>query len=936
MAELWVGPGESFSTLSGAVGASQDGDTIFIRAGVYANDFATINHPLSIIGVGGMAHLTASTEISNGKAILVTNADTVIENLEFSGAAVADRNGAGIRQQSGDLTVRDSYFHNNENGILSASNSTSQIAIENSTFDRNGNGTNSTHHLYIGRVESLTVTDSTFTEARDVTHIQSRAFSTTVANSTFDDTGGTASYLINLPNAGEGVITGNTLVYSETAGNRVAINYGTASLKHPGSITVEDNILINNFDPGKVVNGVRNATDHEAFVTDNILVRFDNAVIGNATQFGNQMLEAEITGDSGANILTGTAADELIDGRAGDDTISGGGGNDILVGGAGNDTFVIGADNGHDTVYGFIAGAGTEDRFDLSARSDVASFSSLLDVTSDDGTDTTIAFANGDRLSLANILVAELHPEDFIFDGTAPPPPVSEPAPPPVSGGELLSETFDDGNLAGWTVMDQGDVRGPSSWSVIDQEAVQKSNIHNIQLPRGTGREGTMLVWNDASAQSWQDYTVETTMRSTDNDGIGLAFYFQDTDNYYKVDFDHERSFSTLFQVKDGVETTLATTAGPGFVVGEETQLSVSVSGDGITVSRNGEDVFGGPVTGGSLAGGTVALYSWGNRGAHYDDVVVTSLNDLPPVSEAPPPVSEPAPPPVSEPTPPPGSGGELLSETFDDGNLAGWTVMDQGDVRGPSSWSVIDQEAVQKSNIHNIQLPRGTGREGTMLVWNDASAQSWQDYTVETTMRSTDNDGIGLAFYFQDTDNYYKVDFDHERSFSTLFQVKDGVETTLATTAGPGFVVGEETQLSVSVSGDGITVSRNGEDVFGGPVTGGSLAGGTVALYSWGNRGAHYDDVVVTSNQVATSADLHVAGQFGVTSEGTVDMAASDLSSASTGSTVNTASAEASPVASTTADTEAHEVPGGDGYSAYDTGSPRDAAFANAVAESA
>ena len=57
---LWVGPGETYTRLSDAIAASQDGDTIYVRAGTYLNDFAVVNHAVSIIGVGGFARLEAT------------------------------------------------------------------------------------------------------------------------------------------------------------------------------------------------------------------------------------------------------------------------------------------------------------------------------------------------------------------------------------------------------------------------------------------------------------------------------------------------------------------------------------------------------------------------------------------------------------------------------------------------------------------------------------------------------------------------------------------------------------------------------------------------------------------------------------------------------------------------------------------------------------
>lgn len=75
--ELWVGPNEQYTSLSAAVSYSESGDTIFVCAGVYENDFSTIQHDLCIIGVDGMAHFRTTQLVGNGKGILITNANTV-------------------------------------------------------------------------------------------------------------------------------------------------------------------------------------------------------------------------------------------------------------------------------------------------------------------------------------------------------------------------------------------------------------------------------------------------------------------------------------------------------------------------------------------------------------------------------------------------------------------------------------------------------------------------------------------------------------------------------------------------------------------------------------------------------------------------------------------------------------------------------------------
>ena len=109
MATLTVGSNQQFSTIAAAVAASKDGDVIAVKAGTYTNDFATVTTKITIEGVGGMVNLVATTAPPNGKAILVTTTDVTLDHLSFSGAAVADGNGAGVRYEGGNLVERVSF-----------------------------------------------------------------------------------------------------------------------------------------------------------------------------------------------------------------------------------------------------------------------------------------------------------------------------------------------------------------------------------------------------------------------------------------------------------------------------------------------------------------------------------------------------------------------------------------------------------------------------------------------------------------------------------------------------------------------------------------------------------------------------------------------------------------------------------------------------------
>ncbi|MBD8876179.1 putative Ig domain-containing protein [Roseibium polysiphoniae] len=126
----------------------------------------------------------------------------------------------------------------------------------------------------------------------------------------------------------------------------------------------------------------------------------------------------------GNNVVWGSAADNTINGQAGADTLYGyagadrligGTGADHLVGGDGDDAFVFSfGDTGHDTITDFVAGAGSDDEieFESGVFSDLAS---VLAAASDDGTDTTITIDAETSVLIQNVVVSNLHQDDFRF-----------------------------------------------------------------------------------------------------------------------------------------------------------------------------------------------------------------------------------------------------------------------------------------------------------------------------------------------------------------------------------------------------------------------------------------------------------------------------------------------------------------------------------------
>ena len=254
MATLTVGIGKEYSTIAAAVAATQDGDTVLVQAGTYTNDFATITHKITLQSVGGQATLVATVAPPNGKAILTTDTDAVIDGFGFTGAAVADANGAGIRYEGGNLTVNNSVFWDNQEGILGAAIPNGNVVIENSEFSHNGDGSGFTHNIYIGAVNSLLVEGSYFHDAVIGHEIKSRALNTTIIGNRIEDNLGNGSYSIDLPNGGNAIIQGNLIEKGVNAENYTTIAFGEEGASAGSKLAITGNTIVNDNANGFLVN----------------------------------------------------------------------------------------------------------------------------------------------------------------------------------------------------------------------------------------------------------------------------------------------------------------------------------------------------------------------------------------------------------------------------------------------------------------------------------------------------------------------------------------------------------------------------------------------------------------------------------------------------------------------------------------------------------
>jgi hypothetical protein len=251
---------------------------------------------------------------------------------------------------------------------------------------------------------------------------------------------------------------------------------------------------------------------------------------------------------------------------------------------------------------------------------------------------------------------------------------------------ELYQNDYDQDGITYWQ-----EVFGPYDGSI---QPTVTNNRYAVIV--GGGASGKLRQQNDIGSYSspykgtyfrynegygWTDYTMRVDMMTTDdidtdNEEIGVMFRYQNANNYYLFRWENNGATDKmrLWKFVNGVKTSL------GEVSSDLTRdqwytIEVRVSGSNINIYKN----INAPLSLGasafqlvfskvdsSLSSGTIALFTWRDRGAYFDDIYVKNP-----------------------------SGDYLLSEGFDYGRLDQWTKVDEA--LGSSNWGItsigVDQE---------------------------------------------------------------------------------------------------------------------------------------------------------------------------------------------------------------------------------------------------
>ncbi len=200
----------------------------------------------------------------------------------------------------------------------------------------------------------------------------------------------------------------------------------------------------------------------------------------------------------------------------------------------------------------------------------------------------------------------------------------------------MLRDLFDQNSLTNFDVVDdpQATQNAPSNWArnAVERRIEQHSNIFGGSGAAGDTspvKPGAYLIRKTGGAlTAVKDFILTCSLRSEDDDGIGLVFRYQDANNFYFFLMDSQRNYRRIGRKVNGLFEELSTPAfdnSEGYVVGQTYLARVRVKGGSLQVYLDDDLVLTGQDT--SLPNaGRVGLYSWGNLNAQFDDLQIIEI----------------------------------------------------------------------------------------------------------------------------------------------------------------------------------------------------------------------------------------------------------------------------------------------------------------------
>jgi hypothetical protein len=246
-----VGPDGTPASLGEVLMRARDGDVIELLPGRYRGVHLLLEgRRLTLRGLGEPRPVIdgEGRPVPQRALVTVRGGEVVLENLEIRGARAEDGQGAGVRVESGRVTLRSLRLQDNEHGLHALNDPQGEITIEASEFGLAPRVAGGLHHLLnVGRIARLSVSGSRFQQGFEGHLIKSRAAVPELTyNMIHDGPRGGASYEVDLPAGGEALLLGNVIGQGRESQNPVMVAYGSEGSAWPRNrLVMAHNTLLN-------------------------------------------------------------------------------------------------------------------------------------------------------------------------------------------------------------------------------------------------------------------------------------------------------------------------------------------------------------------------------------------------------------------------------------------------------------------------------------------------------------------------------------------------------------------------------------------------------------------------------------------------------------------------------------------------------------------
>lgn len=391
-------------------------------------------------------------------------------------------------------------------------------------------------------------------------------------------------------------------------------------------------------------------------------------------------------------------------------------------------------------------------------------------------------------------------------------------------GGILFHEDFGPNALDHYTIVDEEPPSVvPHVWAVASGHIQQTGNYIGLgSMFADPYRPGTIALTGD---KSWGDVRIRATLRSVDQDDIGLVFRYADEDSYYR--FSMSRVGSRLVKRTES-RTIVLWELEVLYALDRSYHLRIDTFCGRLIGYL--DDVLLFDVQDPDIRNGRTGFYCWRNSGAHFEALDIEKLETSP----------------------------VLWRPMFNDLNQL--QIIDEGAFDSPSNWSVDDGVLLQTSGIRSTSSGSSTLPNGCLFVlpipyiprrsdilyagtYALGGLPEWEDIEVSAQLRSDADGAIGVMFRYQDPDNYYRLSIDRRNGYRRLVK-KVGGDVAVLWEDSVVYTIGQSFELTLRSVGNMLWAAIDGVPLF--TVYDESLKRGRIGLYCANNPGARFERLLV------------------------------------------------------------------------------------------